>query len=195
MRSRGFTLIEVMVALAVFAIVSMLAWRGLDMMTTSKARLDAEMRGWRELEMVFERINMDLSQIAPRSWRDEEGRLRSAVQGSMNESGSACQLDLLRFGTDQEPIHARYRLADGKFELSFPALPSAAASPAVSSQRKPDLLLKGVSRCSLEFIDGDNARQKRWPPQDLANTERPRGLRLVLTLEDRGEFERLYHLP
>ncbi|MDO6385999.1 MULTISPECIES: type II secretion system minor pseudopilin GspJ [Uliginosibacterium] len=196
MRNRGFTLIEVMVALAVFAIVSLLAWRGLDLMTTSKARLDAEMRGWRELEMVFERLNMDLTQIAPRSWTDTDGRVRSPVQGQMSDSGESCQLDLLRFGADQEPIHARYRLTKGRLELEFPVFAySAAASQPAASEQKPNLLLEGVSACSLEFIDRSNASHKKWPTEDLADMTRPRGLRLHLTLEGRGEFARTYYLP
>lgn len=195
-QQRGFTLLEVLVALTVFALVTLLAWRGLDIMTTAKARLDAEMRGWRELELVFERINMDLTQIAPRSWIDAEKRRRSPVQGSMSDSGTGCQLDFLRFGSDQEPIHARYRLDKGQLLLEFPTLPfSATASQPASSEQAPFVLLEDVSRCELQFIDSQNALLARWPKEDLGDMSRPRGLRLRLELKDRGSFERVYYLP
>jgi general secretion pathway protein J len=197
MRSvRGFTLIEVIVALSVFAVVTLLAWRGLDIMTTSKLRLDAEMRGWRELELVFERLNMDLTQIAPRSWTDKEGKIRSSVQGVVTDSGAGCQLDLIRFGADHEPIHVRYSLVKGRFLLEFPVLAgSAAASQPASTELKPNLLLENVTRCELQFIDHSNASQSHWPVDDLDDMSRPRSLRLRLELKDRGLFERSYYLP
>lgn len=194
-RARGFTLIEVMVALSVFAVVTMLAWRGLDLMTGSKLRLDAEMRGWRELELVFERLNMDLTQIAPRSWTDAKAQRRSAIQGVSTDSGAGCQLDLLRFGSVQEPIHARYRLLKGRLELEYPPFANTAAASAPAASQPAHLLLSGVTRCELQFIDGNNATHDHWPTDALDDPSRPRGLRLRLSLDGRGDFERIYALP
>ncbi|PAS98572.1 MAG: type II secretion system protein GspJ [Candidatus Dactylopiibacterium carminicum] len=205
MHRRGFTLIEVLVALAVFAVVTLLAWRGLDVMVGTKARLDGEMRRWRELELVFERLALDLTQIAPRFWVDEQGRTRSAVQASGTTSGAQCQLDLMRFGVDNLPVHARYRLQDGRFTLQIlptsqsqaQSLAEAASALAEAEGKTPDhLLLDDVSRCDLAFLDGNNVWQARWPNSDtLSDATRPRGMRLRLTLDGRGQFERIYYLP
>ena len=40
----GFTLIEILVALAVFAIASLIAYRGLDAVASTKGALDREIR-------------------------------------------------------------------------------------------------------------------------------------------------------
>lgn len=195
-RTAGFTLLEVIVALGVFAVVTLLAWRGLDIMTTTKARLDAEMRGWRELELVFERLNMDLTQITPRTWTDKNKQIHSPIQGIGSDSGASCQLDLLRFGNDNEPLHTRYRVADGRLTLEFPAFAySTAASQPETTQQDPYLLLQGVSRCELTFITGNNATLTHWPPEETDDMTRPRGLRLHLTLDGRGDFERVYFIP
>lgn len=195
-RARGFTLLEVLVALGVFAIVTLLAWKGLDLMTTAKARLDGEMRRWRELELVFERVGMDLTQIAPRNWTDTDGKLRSAIQGSVSNEGANCQLDLLRFGNDNQPLHPRYRVADGRLTLQFlPFNRGEAASAPAQGEAEAWPLLEGVSRCELSFIDEDNTPLTRWPKEDLADMARPNGLRLRLTLEGRGTFERIYYIP
>lgn len=193
----GFTLLEVLVALSVFAIITLVAWRGLDSMATTKARLDQEMRMWRELELVFERIGLDLVQIAPRSWKDADGKTRSAIQLVGTEDGSRCQLDLLRFGADQEPVHLRYATRDAQLSLTVVAdsVWSAAAQSAAAGDTLSYPLLEQVERCDLALLDRENQWQARWPVKDLADETRPRGLRLRLTLAGRGEFERIYYLP
>lgn len=194
--ARGFTLIEVLVALAVFAVVAALAWRGLDSMATTKARLDQEMRMWRELELVFERISLDVTQLAPRSWQGSDGKPRSALQASNTETGEQCQLDVLRFGADKEPVHLRYALKDGQLTLEVIAETAQAASALINAGASPrHVLLEQVERCELAILDRSNQWQARWPVKDPADTTRPRGMRLRLTLTGRGEFERTYYLP
>lgn len=192
----AFTLIEVLVALSVFAVVTLLAYRGLDSIASAKAHLDHEMRMWRELELVFERIGLDITQVAPRSWKDKDGKVRSAIQASNSESGTQCQMDVLRFGTDHEPVHARYILKDGTLTLEIIAdtvwSAVAQSAPAVS---KPTRLLDQVERCDLAFLDRGNQWLSRWPAKDFADATRPRGVRLRLTLAGRGDFERVYYLP
>lgn len=194
-RQAGFTLLEVLVALGVFAVVTLLAWKGLDLMTTAKANLDAEMRKWRELELVFERINMDLTQLAPRTWTDNNKQIRSPIQATGSEDGNTCQLDVLRFGNDNEPLHARYRVADGSLSLELPpvAYSANASQPVVTQTVYP--LLKGVSQCDLSFFDENNKTFKHWPAEDPEDMTRPYGMRLRLTLEGRGVFERVYYIP
>lgn len=194
-RSLGFTLLEVLVALGVFAVVTLLAWKGLDLMTTAKASLDTEMRKWRELELVFERINMDLTQVAPRSWTDSNNQIRSAIQAVGSEDGASCQLDVLRFGNDNETLHARYRVLDGRMTLELPpvAFSANASQPVVNTQTYP--LLEGVSRCEMTFFDENNKLFKHWPAEEVDDMTRPRGMRLHLTLAGRGDFERVYYIP
>ena len=43
----AFTLVELLVALAIFAILAGFAYRGLDAMLQSRVRLEAESRKWR----------------------------------------------------------------------------------------------------------------------------------------------------
>ncbi|MBS1209792.1 MAG: hypothetical protein H6R19_2190 [Proteobacteria bacterium] len=192
----AFTLIEVLVSLSVFAVVTLLAYRGLDSMTSAKARLDHEMRMWRELELVFERIGLDITQVAPRSWKDTNGKVRSAIQASNSTSGSQCQLDVLRFGSDHEPVHARYILKDSKLTLEIIADTTwSAVAQKATAISKPNLLLDQVERCDLAFLDNNNQWLALWPAKDLADSTRPRGMRLRLTLAGRGQFERMYYLP
>ena len=42
MKSRGFTLLELLVAITVLSIVSVIAWRGLDSLVMTRERLEPE---------------------------------------------------------------------------------------------------------------------------------------------------------
>lgn len=191
----GFTLLEVMVALAVFAIVAALAYRGLDSIATTRVRLDQEMRMWRELELVFERIGLDASQTAPRSWKDSDNKERTAVQGESSTGGTECQLDLVRFATDHSPLHVRYQMKREVFSLDVIPDVGINAQTVVMADRNHYVLLNQVERCELAFLDTSNDWQDHWPLKSTSDTTRPRGIRLRLTLADRGVFERMYYMP
>ena len=195
-RARGFTLLEVLVALAVFAIVAALAYRGLDSIATTRARLDQEMRMWRRLELVFERVNLDVTQVAPRSWKDSSDKERSAVQGTTSTTGSECQLDILRFGPDHMPVHVRYSFSNNQFLLTVVAdADTIIARGAGMAHYNSNVLLDHVERCEMSFLDSTNTWQSHWPVSSAADRTRPRGIRLRLTLTGQGQFERLFYLP
>ena len=192
----GFTLLEVLVALAVFAIVAGLAYRGLDSIATTRARLDQEMRMWRRLELVFERVNLDVTQIAPRSWKDSNNKERSAVQGTTSTTGTECQLDVLRFGPDRMPVHVRYRLKDDQFLLDLIAdADTLVNSASDAAHYGSNVLLDHVERCEMSFLDSSNGWQSHWPVSNASDRVRPQGIRLRLTLAGKGQFERVYYLP
>jgi general secretion pathway protein J len=58
----GFTLLELLVAIAILATVSIIAWRGLDTLVTTRARLEPEGDRVRALLTVFGQLDRDLSQ-------------------------------------------------------------------------------------------------------------------------------------
>lgn len=60
----GFTLLELLVAITVLSIVSMIAWRGLDSLIGTRARLDPETEGIRALLTAFGQVERDLANAA-----------------------------------------------------------------------------------------------------------------------------------
>jgi general secretion pathway protein J len=62
--ARGFTLLELLVAISVLAIVSMIAWRGLDTLVSTRARLAPEGEDVRALLAAFGQLERDLAQAA-----------------------------------------------------------------------------------------------------------------------------------
>lgn len=71
-RARGFTLIEVLVALAVLAALALLGWRGLDAVLGNEARARATLERWDGVDRALRQLARDPS---PQAWRVREGRL------------------------------------------------------------------------------------------------------------------------
>lgn len=58
---RGFTLVELLLALTLFSIMSLLAWRGLDTVLRSRAAVEAPGRAALELAAAWSQLETDLS--------------------------------------------------------------------------------------------------------------------------------------
>lgn len=65
MAQRGFTLLELLVAITVLAVVSLIAWRGLDSLVLTRERLEPEGESLRRELTVFGQFDRDLAAAAP----------------------------------------------------------------------------------------------------------------------------------
>lgn len=180
-RNQGFTLLEVLVALAVFAVVGALAWRGLDGMSRNKAHLDQTMQQWRELGQALDRLETDITQIAPQTRLDAAGVQRPPVFYGMRDGQT--RLELIRFDSNRPLLQVAYRVRAQQLEL---LLPQGGAEQAYR-------LLDGVERLELAFLDEQQAWHAQWPV--AGRRARPHGIRLTLQLHGQGEFERIFALP
>ncbi len=84
-RARGFTLLELLVAVAIFAVVSAFAYEGLSQALKARRRLDHERRFWQGLAITFSELKQDLAQARPRPVRDAAGLRQEIVR--MQPSG------------------------------------------------------------------------------------------------------------
>jgi general secretion pathway protein J len=64
MKTRGFTLLELLVAISVLSVVSVIAWRGLDSLVATRERLEPELDETRAMLVAFGQMERDLSQLA-----------------------------------------------------------------------------------------------------------------------------------
>jgi len=64
MKTRGFTLLELLVAITVLSVVSVIAWRGLDTLVTTRDRLEPEIDETRAMLVTFGQMERDLTQVA-----------------------------------------------------------------------------------------------------------------------------------
>jgi len=186
--ARGFTLLELLVALAILALLSVLGYRAIASLADSEVRLSAETTRWRSLDALFMRLEADLRQSQPRGARTAAG-VEPAWLGAIDADGNA-DLRLSRSGPEfaLEPGSAGqrlgYRLRDHSVEvLYWPYLDIAPGSlPAAYA------LADGITRFRVDYLDGRGAWRQQWPVAGEPSV--PRAVRVELTLTDGETVER-----
>ncbi|QDQ27974.1 type II secretion system protein GspJ [Chitinimonas arctica] len=193
MRNRkGFTLIEILIALAVFSVLAVIAYQGVARMAIAKQVMDADNRKWRELTVAMARFEDDFSQAANRSYINQFGSTVDPLQGAagpLNSSGAL--LELVRYDGDRL-IHLGYRLRQGHLEL----LLWNTLHQAPRTEPTALALLDHVKDFKLRFLDQSKQWQLSWPAgQATKITALPRGVEITLTLESGEVITRLFALP
>jgi len=193
--SRGFTLIEVLIALAVFSVMSVMAYGGLKTVLNARNGTERAAERLTELQMAFLLIQQDMRQMVPRSIRGEYGEPESAL---FADSGADYQIAFTRGGRDHPRRPGRsglYRVAyqweeDELKRLVWPALDRADDSP----PRKM-VLLRGVSDIAFSFLQGGWSSSWPVPGADVSLDSLPRAVEMVVVLEDWGTITRTFATP
>ena len=77
----GFTLLELLVALAVFSIMGAAAYSGLDSVLQTRAAVADQSERLGEVQMAFALLERDIEQIIARPIRDDFGQQQAALIG------------------------------------------------------------------------------------------------------------------
>lgn len=70
-RARGFTLVELLVAISILAIVAVLGWRGLDGIVRARMALTQQMETTRGMQLAFAQMQSDCEHIVQRDVVDQ----------------------------------------------------------------------------------------------------------------------------
>ncbi len=185
---RGFTLVEVLVALAILAITAALAYRGTAALVDGEVRLTSEATRWRTLDAVFTRLEADLRQAQPRPVR--VGAAREPAWLAATEAHGSSAIVFSRAGPefDADPGAAgqrvAYRLRDGALEVVYwPGL-----DRAQGTRETAWTLVRGVTRLRIEYLDADGGWRDTWPR--FGEAEIPRAVRILLVLDSGEAIER-----
>lgn len=189
-RSAGFTLVEMLVALVVFGLVSAAGVGMLSSATTTQTAVRERMERVAQLQGARAILQADLSQAVPRATRQAGGQLQRAFVGH-GEAGDLL-FALTRAGWDN-PEHApraslqyvEYRLHDGRLERrSRTALDGAVLG-------EPQLLLEDVQGADMLYRY-HGRWQDAWPG---GHGEIPEALDLTLLLSGFGPLQQLFLMP
>lgn len=193
-RARGFTLLELIVVLAIFGVLSVMAYGGLTGVLNARERVLQSLERTTALQKAYVRLRNDLQQLRARPSRDPYGESQPALalmpDGSLEftRSGWRNPLALPRSALER----VSYRLdADGRLlRTSWRAVDRAQNAPVAES-----VVLDRVEDLRWRFLQGTEWREA-WPAPDAAGPAGlaavPRAVEVALTLEDLGEVRLLF---
>ena len=187
----GLTMIEILVALLVVSIVSVLGYQALDGVLRARDRQVDTQQELAAVQRALLLLEGDLLHLRARPVRDPFGDLLPAYRVPAG-------IDLVQLTRGGLPPAAgiagglqrvAYRIEDGTLARSSWPVVDRIGTAGASAQP----LLDGVRELRLEQLDPLNFWVPVWPPLNEAMNpdQLPRMIRLQLTLEDGRQFEKL----
>jgi general secretion pathway protein J len=199
-RSRNaFTLIEVLVALAIFGVLSVISYMALGQTLSNADMLTERMDRLKAIQRTIRYLDSDLMQAAPRPVRDVLGdgyvpAVRSSFSSEfaleVTHGGWSNPAGLPR-GTLQR---SAYRIEDGELiRYHWRVL-----DRTINNEPIANVLLDGVDSILFLYLGSGDEATEQWPPVNTPGPAgfrlRPRAVEIVLTLADEGEIRRLVEI-
>lgn len=197
MKARGFTLLELLVALAVFTVMAGFAYRGLNAVLDTRLRLAADTQRLREVALLFDRLEDDLGNATIRPIRDAGDQTAPPfVAGTEALGESDALMAFTRMGlAGQTGVLAGlqrfgYRLRGRTVELlTWPVLDFGPRTlPTVTP------ILGDVAGFELRYLDGSGNWQPRWRKSEQ-QADFPNAVEATLILASGERIVRLFLLP
>jgi len=196
-RREGFTLLELLVALAVFSLVSIMAYSGLRTVLQSKQQTEQRALRIQQLQSAVLMLERDLGQFTPRAIRDEYGDEQPALSSS---DYGPIRLEFTHGGWQNPTASTRsnlQRVAYGIEDEQLIRLSWTELDRAQGSEPYRAVLLEKVRELNLRYMDEAREWQTQWPPNGLAPGDPvpvPRAVEVTLVLEDLGAIRRIFPL-
>ncbi|ALP54306.1 hypothetical protein Tel_14775 [Candidatus Tenderia electrophaga] len=198
-RQQGFTLLELVIAIGIFALMSAMAYGGLNSALNTRQHADAQADRLARLQKAMLIMSRDVEQAIGREVRnnygDPEPPLRGGGYGSLilefSRSGRANPMG-------QQRSHLQriaYLVAEDRLlRQMWPVL-----DRAVDTTPYEGVLLEEVEQMDIRFMDDNHEWQPQWPPASSiasppSHPEMPRALEITIDLEDWGRVRRVFEV-
>jgi general secretion pathway protein J len=194
-RQRAFTLIEVLVALAVFGVLSALAYLTLGQTLSNSDMLTERMDRLQAIQRTISYLSNEMLQAAPRSIRGDLGQAEPALRSSF---AADFALELTHNGWPNSAGVPRstqqrtaYRIEDDELiRYHWNVLDRTVNNLPVAT-----ILLDEVDSLTFRFLLDNGDWVDQWPPvaagADSSAALRPRAVEITLVLPDEGELIRI----
>lgn len=199
-RQRGFTLIEVIVAMFITVVIMTFAFVTVNQTSETGVIVSEQMSRLQAVQRTMQMLQRDFSQLSPRPVREEladqaspvlEADARGEYLVELTRGGWANPLNLPRPGL----MRVAYSLIDEELvRLQWPVL-----DRTLGTEPQTLVLLDGVTGIQIRYLPFNGDWVEAWPGNsaNLGSVNerslnlRPRAVEIIVELEDYGELRRL----
>ncbi|MCZ6536939.1 MAG: type II secretion system minor pseudopilin GspJ [Gammaproteobacteria bacterium] len=198
-RMRGFTLIEILVALAIFSLMTVMLFGGFIAISNQVDWSRARAARLQQIQTAMLYLGRDFSQLQPRPVRSELGDFKEAA---LSADARNIYLATLTRGGWSNPAgiprstlqRVAYQLEDRQLvRLDWPVLDRLSGT----EPRRTEIL-DDVDEVIIRFLDAQLEWHENWPPlgsdDAVAAWLRPLAVEISIALPDLGRITRLLEI-
>jgi len=209
MRNRGFTLIEVVIAMFIAAIMFAIGYGAINQALANRDELNASQERVNEIQRGMRIVAQDFAQIVMRAARDTSGtgQLMPAIYATGSDN---TVLTFTRGGWSnpagiQRPAEqrVRYRFVDGSLLREH----WLAVDPALNTEPRQRIVFTKISAVEVRFLEPvSRSWRTDWPAISSSGPvtsltvsqmllTRPLAIELTVVFEDWGRVQRVFEIP
>lgn len=193
-RTKGFTLIEILIAMLILAIIGVILVSGLTSVLKTKDRVNAVSAHLAETQIAMSVISNDLRQVVNRNITDTNGD-QLLPFFTYNRNGTVLEFTRTGFANPQS-LELRSTLQRVTYSLQNNTLERGTwqvLDRAPSSVVTYTPLLTNVAQIKWAFLGPSNGMFYEWPSQNMsAFVPIPQGIQITLTFEDGSVIQRWF---
>ena len=196
-KKQGFTLIEILIALTIFAVLATITSSTLYYAFTTRTQVNLQANRLNQLQLAISIIQQDTIQIIDRAIRGNEMRLFPVMVGQSE------YVEFTRDGvTNPQSVNKRSSLKrialvclDGKLvHRTWSSL-----DPTDRNTYQDKMLIDNLSECYFSYLNQSLQSLDEWRERALSENQRaepfPKALQINLKLKDWGKLNLLFTIP
>ncbi|WP_455206616.1 type II secretion system minor pseudopilin GspJ [Kaarinaea lacus] len=196
---QGFTLLELVVAMAIFSIMAAIAYSGLNNVLIARQLTEAHSEQLHQLQLTMSWLARDIEQIVERGVRSEYGEALAPVVGNDFEG---YLLEITRGGWRNPANQPRSHLQRVAYAVRDEQLVRAywrVLDRAEDSKPYENVLLNDVKGVEIRYLGADDEWRTSWPA-DLSTIGSaspeiiPRAIEVNIDTKQFGKISRLFRV-
>lgn len=194
----GFTLLELLVALSVFVVLSLMAYQGLSNMLFTRDIIEEKTQNLHKLQIAFMLLGNDLEQVVARAVVGESGQPESAFVGGEQTSAWLIMTRGGRLNPRGEARSEFQRVAwlfeeGALIRRTWKQLDAMGENP-----HNDETLVTDVLNLEVGFMDDAGGKSVIWPKEEkhgVVSVSLPRAVEVIIEKKGVGRIRRLFELP